>query len=273
MGASGPCSIARAWRRFLAWDTDAAVAGVFVTQVEDTLGVFDMNTDPAHRRRGAAVDAADARACRRSRTARTTTRSSCGRRRRGVPCTSRWASRSSTSIEVWTLGASDGGPGGRRHRLGPRSAGTNLQDRPIPGSRARFAPTSRLVVGRAGSVLLRPRSHIRATARRSPWPSSTRRIATSSDRPVRLRRSRRRRAPADQRRDPRPQRDLAVQPDRLRECRREGTGTEEDPRGRAPLRHRGRRGLGRQQGGLTRNGVPGRGRRATRARSGGARCR
>ena len=40
---------------FLAWDGDAAIAGVFVTQVEDTLGVFDMNTDPAHRRRGAAA--------------------------------------------------------------------------------------------------------------------------------------------------------------------------------------------------------------------------
>ena len=40
---------------FLAWDGDTAIAGVFVTQVEDTLGVFDMNTDPPHRRRGAAA--------------------------------------------------------------------------------------------------------------------------------------------------------------------------------------------------------------------------
>lgn len=40
---------------YLAWDGDTAIAGVYVTRVEGTLGVFDMNTDPAHRRRGAAA--------------------------------------------------------------------------------------------------------------------------------------------------------------------------------------------------------------------------
>lgn len=40
---------------YLAWDGDTPIAGVYLTRVEGTLGVFDMNTDPAHRRRGAAA--------------------------------------------------------------------------------------------------------------------------------------------------------------------------------------------------------------------------
>jgi GNAT superfamily N-acetyltransferase len=38
---------------WLAWDGDEPISCVYVTRVGDSLGVFDMNTAPAHRRRGA----------------------------------------------------------------------------------------------------------------------------------------------------------------------------------------------------------------------------